>query len=92
MKFNELISKDMCGEIDVYLASRDNLDTKIKLFDTFFDLDDEEKWVEYKSNLRKYWDYDVYWFKPQHYMRESGVIVVYLRIIIEEPRKEELPF
>lgn len=92
MKFNELISKEMSGEIEVYLANHDFLNTRTKLFDTNFDTDDIEKWEEYKNNLRKYWDYDVCWFRPSYYTRESGVIVAYNKIVIEEPQKEELPF
>ena len=92
MKFNELINKSLTGELEVYLANHDLLNTQTKLFDTYFDVDDKEKCEEYKNNLRKYWDYDVCWFRPQYYMRESGVIISCVRIVIEEPIKEELPF
>lgn len=92
MKFNELISKDMSGEIEVYLKNNDLLNTQTKLFDANFYVDEIEQWEEYKNNLKKYWNYDVCWFRPLYYTRESGLIVAYNKIVIEEPQKEELPF
>ena len=92
MRFSELINKALTGNLEVYLANHDLLNTQTKLFATDFDIDDEEKREEYKNNLRKYWDYDVCWFRPQHYVRESGIIISSVKIVIEEPPKEELPF
>ena len=91
MKFNELINKSLTGEMTVYLNNNDLLDTRTFLFDSDFNIDDEKECEEFKKNVRKYWDYDVVWFKPSYMMKNNHRIDI-IHIVIEEPRKEELPF
>lgn len=92
MKFNELINKSLTGEMAVYLNNNDLLDTRTFLFDSDINIDDEKECEEFKKNIRKYWDYDVVWFKPSYMMKNNSHRIDIIHIVIEEPRKEELPF
>lgn len=93
MKFKELINKSLTGEFEVYSNTDDILNSRIKLFDSNFDILDSVKLNEYQENLKKYANYEVVWYAPMGFINDRGFVTSYLKIVIEEPKDEtKLPF
>lgn len=96
MTFGELITKQLYGEIEVYIDTESPTlsDPIVKLFDSFdFNPEDKDSVKKYRENIQLFWDYKVRWFVPKGYQKEDGFTKYYINILIERPEDEkELPF
>ena len=97
MKLREFLAKELLCRYVVYLEDPTELTMDTKLFDSFWDVDDEEQKQLHYDMYDVYCDYDVVCF----YVKEKtdsdtnipSYINAYIKIIIAKPKDEsKLPF
>ena len=87
MKLYELIVRELRCKYVVYLSHNGCLSVYDRVFDSFYDIDNEEEVKIHKTNYRKYMDYKVVYFYADI---ENGV--PYTKIVITEPETKEFSF
>lgn len=97
MKLRELLGSEIMCRYDVYLQDPKVLTVSNKLFDSFWDVDDEEQKQLHFEMFEKYCDYDVvYFFAKARRDSDEDIpeyIDAYTKVIIAKPEDEsKLPF
>lgn len=97
MKLREFLAKELLCRYVVYLEDPTALTMDSKLFDSFWDVDDEEQKQLHYDMFETYGDYEVkYFYVKERTESDTNIpsyINAYIKIIIGKPVDEsKLPF
>lgn len=97
MKLREFLAKELLCRYVVYLEDPVELTNDVKLFDSFWDVDDEEQKQLHYDMYETYCDYEVKFFYVKERTESDtnipSYINAYIKIIIGKPVDEtKLPF
>lgn len=97
MKLREFLAKELLCRYVVYLEDPMALTMDSKLFDSFWDVDDEEQKQLHYDMYETYCDYEVKFFYVKERTESDtnipSYINAYIKIIIAKPEDEsKLPF
>lgn len=97
MKLREFLAKELLCRYVVYLEDPMTLTNDVKLFDSFWDVDDEEQKQLHYDMFETYSDYEVkFFYVKERTESDTNIptyINAYIKIIIGKPVDEsKLPF